>query len=144
MGTQRLRAIAYEIFKTLNDLNLNFTTKIFHRFLNLTYRKDNLYVHSQSTIKFGKKQNLKVTWGTHMKLIAWKLKINIKSKKSPRKFKHFQIRNINAVFAVICKLTKTYYTQFHQSTANVSLTEKPGDGFALARCVGEVCGAVVF
>ena len=55
MGTQRLRAIAYEIFKTLNDLNLNFTTKIFHRFLNLTYRKDNLYVHSQSTIKFGKK-----------------------------------------------------------------------------------------
>ena len=110
MGTQRLRAIAYEIFKTLNDLNLNFTTKIFHRFLNLTYRKDNLYVHSQSTIKFGKKQNLKVTWGTHMKLIAWKLKINIKSKKSPRKFKHFQILDINAVFAVICKLTKTYYT----------------------------------
>ena len=38
---QLFSAIAYEVYKTLNDLNPNFTKKIFNRFPNLTHRKDN-------------------------------------------------------------------------------------------------------
>ena len=53
--TQPLRAIAYEVFKTLNDLDSNFWKEIFHGFPNLTHRKYNFYVHSRSTIKFGNK-----------------------------------------------------------------------------------------
>ena len=45
---------------TLNDINPNFMKEIFY----LTYRKSNVYVHFQNTIKF--KQKPKVTWVTHM------------------------------------------------------------------------------
>ena len=55
MEGRRLRAIAYEVFKTLNDLNPNLMTEIFYLCPNLSHRKDNLYVHSRSTIKFRNK-----------------------------------------------------------------------------------------
>ena len=66
MQTQRLRFTAHKVvFKTLTDLNPNFMKEIFYRFPKLTHRKDNLYVHTRNTIKFG---NTQVTRGTHMKL----------------------------------------------------------------------------
>ena len=55
METQRLCAIAYKVFKTLSDLNPNIMKEIFYCTPNLTYRKSNLYVNSQSTTKFRNK-----------------------------------------------------------------------------------------
>ena len=52
MENQRLHAIACKVFKTLIELNPNFMEEIFYRSPNLTHRKENLYVHSQNTIKF--------------------------------------------------------------------------------------------
>ena len=42
METQRLHAIAYEVFRTLNGLNPNFMKDTFYRSSNLTHRIDNL------------------------------------------------------------------------------------------------------
>ena len=55
METQLLRSIAYKVFKILKDLNSNFMKEIFYRSPNLTNRKENHYVHSWHTIKFGSK-----------------------------------------------------------------------------------------
>ena len=56
MEARRLSALTYEVFKTLNDLNLSCSPK-------LTYRKGNPWVHFRST-KFGNKRD------THMELIV--------------------------------------------------------------------------
>ena len=55
METQRLRAIAYEVFKVSNDLNTNFMKEIFSRSPNVTQIKNNLYVRSENAPKFGNK-----------------------------------------------------------------------------------------
>ena len=55
MEARRLLAIAYKVFKTLNDLNSNLMTEIFYLCPNLSHRKDNLYIHSRSPIKFRNK-----------------------------------------------------------------------------------------
>ena len=55
MEAQRLRAIAYEVFETSDDLNTNFMKEVFYHTPNLTLRKGNLYVHSRITVKFGNK-----------------------------------------------------------------------------------------
>ena len=62
--TKRLRNIVCEIFKTLDNLNPVFMKDIFHCSPNITHKKDNLYIHSQKTTKFGKK-GLRV-FGLHM------------------------------------------------------------------------------
>ena len=64
MKTGRLCDVADKVFKILNDLNPNFMKKIFHRSPNLTYRKENHYVHFRSKIEFGNK----VIWDTHIKI----------------------------------------------------------------------------
>lgn len=58
----------YEEFETLNDLNLNFIKNVFQSSPNQTHRKDNLYVHSRNTVKFGEKK-LKMIRGSHKELI---------------------------------------------------------------------------
>ena len=51
--TKRLRAMVYEIFKTLKNLNPVFMKDIFHYPPNVTHKKHNLYIHTQITTKFG-------------------------------------------------------------------------------------------
>ena len=71
---QRLPAIAYGFYKTLNYLNPNFMKiyiyiyiYIFYRSQNVIRRKGNLYVHSQNTPNFGNKSSgqLGLTYGSH-------------------------------------------------------------------------------
>ena len=70
METQWLYVTAYKVFITLNDLDPNFMIELFYRSSNLTHRKDDIYVHSQSTIKSGNKK-LRITWEAYMELAAW-------------------------------------------------------------------------
>ena len=58
----------YQVFKALDDLNANFMREIFYRSLNLTQRKE----QSISSFLKRNKQNLQVTWGTHIELVARK------------------------------------------------------------------------
>ena len=47
-GNSMACAVTYEVYKTLNDINLNFMYEIFHRFPNLSPRRNNFYVQSRS------------------------------------------------------------------------------------------------
>ena len=53
MEIKRIRTMVYEIFKTLNNLNPVFMKDIFNYSPNVTYKKHNLYIHTQNTTKFG-------------------------------------------------------------------------------------------
>ena len=65
----------YEVFKNLNDLNPNFMKEIYYLSPYLTPRRSLRSFQKHINVW---KQKLKVTWGTHMKLIALKKKkINI-------------------------------------------------------------------
>ena len=65
MDTKRLRAMVYEIFKTLNNLNPVFMKDIFHHYSpHVTHKKHNLYIHTQNTTKFGNKKLR--SFGTNM------------------------------------------------------------------------------
>ena len=59
----------------LNDLNPNIMKEIAYRSLNLTHKKENLYVRSRNIIKFGNKSLRSLV--TVMELIAWKHLVNI-------------------------------------------------------------------
>ena len=72
MQTQQLRSTAHKvIFKTLSDLNPNFMREIFYRYPKLTHRKDNLYVHTRNTIKFGN-TSLGHSGHTYETTITWR------------------------------------------------------------------------
>ena len=70
METQRLHAIAYEVFRTLNGLNPNFMKDTFYRSSNLTHRIGNLCLFPKHYKVL--KQKLMVIRGTHMELNAGK------------------------------------------------------------------------
>ena len=53
METKRLRAMVYENFKTLSNLNPAFMKDIFYYSPNVTHKKHNLYIQTQNTTKFG-------------------------------------------------------------------------------------------
>ena len=53
MEIKRLRILATEIFKTLNDINLNYMKEIFYLFPHETDKKYNLFVHSRNKTKYG-------------------------------------------------------------------------------------------
>ena len=55
MGTKRLSAMVFAIFKTLSNLNPVFMKDIFHYSSNVTRKKHNLYIHTQNTTKFENK-----------------------------------------------------------------------------------------
>ena len=49
MEIKRLRKLALEIFKTLNNLNPNFIKDVFNFSPYSTHRKHNIFVHSRNT-----------------------------------------------------------------------------------------------
>ena len=66
METRRIRVLATEIFKTLNNLNPSFMKDIFHFSPYNTHKKHDIFVHSRNTSTYGDK-SLRVlgphTWG---------------------------------------------------------------------------------
>ena len=73
-GDQKICTMVYEIFKTLNNLNLVFMKDIFHYSPNVTCKKQNLYIHTQNTTKFGNK-SLRA-FGANIWNITWKQNTN--------------------------------------------------------------------
>ena len=53
MELKRIRTLAIEIFKTLNDINPNYMKEIFHLSPYVTHKKHDLYVHGKNTTKYG-------------------------------------------------------------------------------------------
>ena len=53
MEIKRLRTLATEIFKTLNDINPNYMKEIFYLSPHETHKKYDLFVHSRNTTKYG-------------------------------------------------------------------------------------------
>ena len=53
MEFKRLRTLATEIFKTLNDINPNYMKEIFYLSSHETHKKYDLFVHSLNTTKYG-------------------------------------------------------------------------------------------
>ena len=94
MEVRRVRTLATEIFKTLNDINPNYMKNIFHLSPYETHKKYDLYVHPRNTTKYGN-QSLKV-FGAHV----WNsLPEKIKRLTSMNAFKNF----IKSWFGPKCK-----------------------------------------
>ena len=94
MEVKRLRMLAVEIFKTLNNLNPDYMKEIFFKTTNLTHRPFDIKVSQNSSTKDGQK-SLK-SLGPHI----WNsLPIEIKAKTNYEKFKNY----INKWFGVKCK-----------------------------------------
>ena len=53
MKIKRLRALATEIFKTLNDIKPNYMKETFYLAPQETHKKYNLFVHRRNTTKYG-------------------------------------------------------------------------------------------
>ena len=51
MEIKRLRTLATEIFKSLNDMNPNYMEEIFYLSLHETHKKYDLFLHSRHTTK---------------------------------------------------------------------------------------------
>ena len=87
METKRLRNLATEIFKTVNNLNQNFMKNIFTSKENAKVRPNNIIVKSHNS-------QLKVTYGNKSLMTLgpkiWNaLPENIKSETSYKKFKEY-------------------------------------------------------
>ena len=54
MEIKRLRTLATEIFKTLNDINPIYMKEMFYLSFHETHKKYNLFVHRRNTTKYGK------------------------------------------------------------------------------------------
>ena len=84
METRRIRVLATEIFKTLNNLNPSFMKDIFHFSPYNTHKKHDIFVHSRNTSTYGDKSLRALgphTWNS--------LPENIKSTASLFVFKEF-------------------------------------------------------
>ena len=55
MEVKRLRTLAIEIFKTLNNLNPSFMKDIFFRSPYASHKELNIYVQNHNTVTFGDK-----------------------------------------------------------------------------------------
>ena len=55
MEVKRLRKLALEIFKTLNNLNPEYMKEIFYKTTNLTHSPFDINVNQNNTTKYGKK-----------------------------------------------------------------------------------------
>ena len=94
MGVKRLRTLALEIFKTLNNLNLDYMKEIFFKTTNVTHRPIDMKVNQNSSTKHG--QKILKSLGPHI----WNsLPIKIKEETNYEKFKNY----INKWFGVKCK-----------------------------------------
>ena len=84
MEIKRLRTLALELFKTVNNLNPDFMKDIFYLFPDQTHKKYDIFVHSRNTASFGDK-SLRAL-GPHV----WNsLPENIKSTDTISVFKNF-------------------------------------------------------
>ena len=68
METQRLHTIAYEVLKTLNNLNQNSMKETFYHSPHLSHGKNNPYIHFRNTATFWNETLF--TWNTHMEIIG--------------------------------------------------------------------------
>ena len=66
MEVRRLRTLALETFKTLNDLNPTFTKKFFEKRELLTRRESNLAIPNRKTIKYGGMSISRRSLGPHI------------------------------------------------------------------------------
>ena len=55
MEVKRLRKLALEIFKTLNNLNPEYMKEIFYKTTNLTHRPFNIKINQNNTTRYGNK-----------------------------------------------------------------------------------------
>ena len=55
MEISRMRTLALEIFKTLNNLNPTFMKNIFNLSPHCTHRKHDIFVHPRKTVNYGNK-----------------------------------------------------------------------------------------
>ena len=55
MEIRRMRTLALEVFKTLNDLNPKFMKEIFNFSPHCSHRKRDIFVHSRNTVNYGNK-----------------------------------------------------------------------------------------
>ena len=55
MEVKRLKTLALEVFKTLNNMNPEYMNEIFHKTAFFTHRPLNLQVNKNSTTKYGNK-----------------------------------------------------------------------------------------
>ena len=100
---KRLRCLALEIFKTLNNLNPNYMKEIFPKSTNLIHRPLYIKINQSNTTKFGI-NSLRIL-GPHI----WNsLPKDIKEETNYEKFKDF----INEWFGLKCKCMKRFYFYF--------------------------------
>ena len=103
MEIKRLRNLALEIFKTINDLNPSFMNSIFSVKLNARVRPNNILVKTRKSVAFGDKSL--ATLGPKI----WNdLPQNIKAENSYAKFKEY----ITTRFELKCKCN---VCRFHNS-----------------------------
>ena len=100
MEVRRLRTMALEFFKNLNDLNLSFIKELFNKRNNVNRRKKDLIIHTRYTVKF---------WSNSLRCLGpyiWNtLPENIKEKTSFEKFK----KSINSWYGPSCKWSLCHY-----------------------------------
>ena len=97
---RRLRTMALEIFKSLDDLNPLLMKELFNKRNNVNRRKNDLIIHPRNTVTFG--SNSSRSLGRHI----WNaLPENIKVITSFEKFKE----SINNWYGPSCKCSLCYY-----------------------------------
>ena len=97
MKVKRVRKLALEIFKTLNNLNPECMKEIFYETTNLTHRPFNIKVNQNNTTKYGNKSLRSL--GPHI----WNsLPKQIKEETDYNKFKNYIDKWFGAKFK--CKL----------------------------------------
>ena len=100
MEVRRLRTMALEIFKSLNDLNPSFMKNLFNKRNNVNRRKHDLMIHIRNSVTFGS-YSLRYL-GPHI----WNtLPENIKKITSFEKFKEF----ISNFYGPSCQCNLCYY-----------------------------------
>ena len=98
MEVRRLRTMALEIFKSLNNLNPSFLKEFFNKRNNVNRWKNDLIIHTRNTATFG--SNSLRCLGPHI----WNTE-NIKEITSFEKFKE----SINNWYGPSCKCSLCYY-----------------------------------
>lgn len=100
MEVKRLRNLALEIFKTLNNLNPDYMKEIFSKTTNLTHRPLDIKINQNNTTKYG--NNSLRSLGPHI----WNsLPIEIKEETDYERFKNY----INDWFGLKCKCNMCSY-----------------------------------
>ena len=100
MEVWRLRTMALEIFRNLNDLNPSFIIELFNKRNNVNRRKNDLITHTRNTVTFA--SNSLRCLGPHI----WNtLPDNIKEITSFEKLK----KSVNNWYGPSCKCSLFYY-----------------------------------